>query len=245
MKKDDRIIELSKIFWEKAVPSVSIDCVVFGFHNDSLNVLLLRMKGEEAWMLPGGYLFKDESMEDAARRILYERSGAERIFLHAFGIFGGLNRSESFFDAYDDTLWHKQRFVTAGYYALVDQTAVTPAIDEFSDRCEWLPVDQLPAMLMDHGLIVQTALTSLREQLSHKPIGYNLLPETFTMPELQSLYETILGEQLNRGNFYRKIMRYNILIKLDEPRKGGAHKAPNLYRFDEEQYKKALSQVYW
>jgi hypothetical protein len=94
--------------------------------------------------------------------------------------------------------------------------------------------------MMDHRAIFDKALITLRKQLNHKPIGYNLLPEKFTMPELQKLYEIILGKKLNRGNFYRKMLRYDILIKLHEIRKGGAHKAPDLYQFDIEKYQLAL-----
>lgn len=237
--------DASAELWNKALPHLSIDCVVFGFHNNSLHVLMLKLKGEENWMLPGGYINKNESIDNAAKRILFERSGADKIFLNTFGVFGNINRSEGYFKDYPDDLWHKQRFVTIGYYALVDHTKVTPVIDAYSDVCEWISIDNIPATVMDHSNILQKALITLREQISYKPIGYNLLPETFTIPELQALYETILGQKLNRGNFYRKIMRYNILVKLDEPRKGGAHKAPNLYRFDEENYKKALSEFSW
>ena len=236
------IQDASAEMWRKSLPHISIDSVVFGFHDNSLKVLLLKMKNEDNWILPGGYVNKDESIDDAAKRILFERSGADKIFLNNFGVFGDLNRSEGYFESYPDDLWHKQRFITIGYYALVDYTQVTPVADNFSDKCEWIPVDKLPNMVMDHAVILQKALSTLREHISYKPIGYNLLPKTFTMPELQSLYETILGQKLNRGNFYRKMMRYNILIKLDEPRKGGAHKAPNLYRFDEPNYEKAINE---
>ena len=239
------ITDASEEFWGSSIPHISIDSVVFGFLNGELNVLLLKIKEEENWILPGGYLQKEEAIDDAAKRVLYERSGADKIFLNNFGVFGDLNRSESYFKDYPDNLWHKQRFITIGYYALVDQTKVTPKPDSFSDRCEWVPVESNPRMVMDHEVIIKKALSTLREQLSYKPIGYNLLPEKFTLPELQRLYEAILGKKLNRGNFYRKIMRYDILIKLDEQRKGGAYKSPNLYQFDEEKYNVALSGLNW
>ena len=111
---------------------------------------------------------------------------------------------------------------------------IAPSPSEFMLRTE------LPALMMDHRAIFDKALIALRKQLNHKPIGYTLLPEKFTMPELQKLYEIILGKKLNRGNFYRKMLRYDILIKLDEIRKGGAHKAPDLYQFDLEKYHLAL-----
>ena len=115
-------------------------------------------------------------------------------------------------------------------------------MDEFSEKIEWCSIDSVPSLMMDHKQIYHKALEIMRKQLNSKPIGLNLLPEKFTMPELQKLYECILGKKLNRGNFYRKMLRYDILIKLDEIRKGGAHKSPDLYKFDIDKYKSALKE---
>lgn len=238
-------MKLNKIFndsRENYLPHLSIDCVIFGFHEASLKVLLLQMKEQNLWGLPGGYILKQENINEAASRILKQRTGAENIYLQQFRAFGDLNRSEEFFDDSEDQLWNKQRFVSIGYYALVDYSKVNLVVDEFSQACEWKSIDNLPDFMMDHRRIFDKALIKLRKQLNDKPIGYNLLPEKFTMPELQKLYEIILDKKLNRGNFYRKMLRYDILEKLDESRKGGAHKAPDLYRFDLEKYGKALKE---
>ncbi|ULC57969.1 NUDIX domain-containing protein [Flaviramulus sp. BrNp1-15] len=232
--------EKSKESWEIYLPNLSIDCVVFGFHDATLKVLILKMKDNVLWGLPGGYILKDEAINDAAIRILKERTGADDIYLQQFRVFGNLNRSEGFFKDFSDDLWHKQRFVSIGYYALVDFSKVTPKVDFLSTNCEWRSIEDLPELMMDHRFIFDKALITLRKQLVHKPIGYNLLPEKFTMPELQKLYEKILGKKLNRGNFYRKMLRYDILNKLDETRKGGAHKAPDLYSFNLKKYQEAL-----
>lgn len=238
------VIISSEKHWAEDLPHVSVDCVVFGFYQNKLQVLLLNM-GDAAWFLPGGYVGKEESVDKAAERVLFERSGAEKIFLSSFAIFGNTNRSEGYFIDYPDNLWHKQRFISIGYYALIDHSSVTPKPDEYSEKVEWKPVSELPEMVMDHGQIISKALETLREQINYRPIGYNLLPDEFTMPELQALYEAVLGKTLNRGNFYRKIMRLDILDQLDEPRKGGAHKAPNLYRFNKEKYDNALGGFNW
>ncbi|HJT74271.1 MAG TPA: NUDIX domain-containing protein [Chitinophaga sp.] len=238
---EERSLEL----WETALPHVSVDCVVFGFHINELKVLLLRMKDNDKWLLPGGFVYKNENIDDAAHRVLQERAGTGRIYLEQFKVFGEVNRSEPYFEGFDDKLWFKQRFISAGYYALVDYTKVTPDKDAFSAACEWQPVNALPEIGMDHSKILATALRTLRDQISYKPIGLNLLPEQFTMNELQKLYETVLGKKLNRGNFYRKIMSYGILIKQEENRKGGAHKAAHLYKFDVEKYQQALDESSW
>lgn len=228
--------------WKKYIPTLSIDCVIFSFHENVLQVLTVKMKDQDLWGLPGGYVKKEENVDDAATRILKDRTGTENIYLQQFYTFGNLKRSESAFEAYDDNIWNKQRFVSIGYYALAEYSKVSLILDQYSSACEWKAIEDLPLFMMDHRTIFDKALLTLREQLNNHPIGYNLLPEKFTMPELQKLYEAILGKKLNRGNFYRKILRYDILTKLDESRKGGAHKAPDLYSFDLEKYDNALKE---
>ncbi len=236
------IINNSKKAYEMYVPHISVDTVIFGFNGDQLKALLLKMKFNQQWFLPGGYMKKEENLESAAIRILRERTQLDKIFLQEFAVFSEFNRSEKAFEDFPDDLWHKQRFISVGYYALVNHKDVSPIGDELSESCDWIFLDELKNynITMDHKKIIEKALNTLREQISYKPIGLNLLPEKFTLPELQKLYEAILGRTLNRGNFYRKIKNIGILKKLDEQRKGGAHKSPDLYTFDTENYFKAL-----
>ena len=236
------IINNSKKAYEMYVPHISVDTVIFGFNGDQLKVLLLKMKFNQQWFLPGGYMKKEENLESAAIRILRERTQLDKIFLQEFAVFSELNRSEEAFKDFPDDLWHKKRFISVGYYALVNHKDVSPIGDELSESCDWIILDELESqnITMDHKKIIEKALNTLREQISYKPIGLNLLPEKFTLSELQKLYEAILGRTLNRGNFYRKIKNIGILKKLDEKRKGGAHKAPDLYTFDQENYFKIL-----
>jgi len=241
----EQILQNSKELWATCIPHLSVDNVVFGFHDTQLKVLLLQVNEHDQWLLPGGYVRKNENVNNAVKRVLKERTGVDDIFLHQFATFGDVNRSEAFFDGYPDDLWHKQRFISTSYYALVDYTKVVPVLDEFSLASEWINVDSLPNMMMDHRQILDTALAVLREQLVYKPIGVNLLPEEFTLTELQRLYEAILGVKLNRGNFYRKIMKYDILVKLNSTRSGGAHRSPDLYKFDEDKYNASLKSYSW
>ena len=236
------IINNSKKAYEIYVPHISVDTVIFGFNGDQLKVLLLKMKFNQQWFLPGGYMKKEENLESAAIRILRERTQLDKIFLQEFAVFSELNRSEEAFKDFPEDLWHKKRFISVGYYALVNHKDVSPIGDELSESCDWIILDELESqnITMDHKQIIEKALNTLREQISYKPIGLNLLPEKFTLSELQKLYEAILGRTLNRGNFYRKIKNIGILKKLDEKRKGGAHKAPDLYTFDQENYFKIL-----
>ncbi len=236
----EKLIRRDAYFKEHYMPGISVDCVVFGFHDSSLKILLNKLFDTDQWSLPGGYLNKTENLNDAANRILKERTGAENIYLNQFKTFGNLQRSEKFFAPYTSDLWFNQRFISISYYALIDYNSVDPQMDEYSEACEWLDVADAPEMMMDHTVIFNEALEQLRKDLNNKPVGSNLLPEKFTMPELQRLYEVILNKELNRGNFYRKMKRYGILDKLNERRTGGAHKSPDLYQFNEYKYAEAL-----
>ena len=163
---------------------ISIDCVVFGFHAGVMKVLLLRIKNEQEWYLPGGFIRKQEPIEKAASRILMERTGLDKIFLQQFHVFGDPNRSKEHMEMYKNLLpeeenWFAGRFLTIGYYALVDFFDVTPNPDQFSERCSWQDLESVPDLKLDHALILKTALDTLRLQLNYIPIGYNLMPKTF------------------------------------------------------------------
>ncbi|MBS2099797.1 NUDIX hydrolase [Carboxylicivirga linearis] len=227
---------------------ISIDSVVFGFHENELKVLLLELKDLEKYALPGGFVKKDETIEDAASRILKWRTGLDEIFLQQFKVFSSPDRSKDnptipiikSLIPNIDISFYNDRFISIGFFALVEYTLVNPNPDELSIKCEWVNIDDAKNVIIDHSDIINGALEALRIQLNYSPIGYNLLPQKFTMPELQKLYETILGKQLDRRNFQRKILSYNILNRLDEKRVGVAHKSPYLYEFDLENYQKAL-----
>ena len=233
---------------EKYLRHISIDCVVFGFHENELKVLLLKARYAGKWALPGGFILKEEHMDVAAHRILKERTSLDKIYLHQFYTFSDPARStkkinQGFLKNMGikaEKSWMFERFISVGYSALVDFTKVQPVPDIFSDECDWFNIHEVPEMILDHENILKKALESLRIQLNFQPVGYNLLPLKFTMPELQKLYETILERKLDRRNFQRKIIDTGILKRLDETKKGVAHKAPFYYKFDLRNYKKAL-----
>ncbi|MFM6994787.1 MAG: NUDIX hydrolase [Sediminibacterium sp.] len=230
---------------------ISVDCVIFGFHEQQLKILLLKVDTVHKWALPGGFIKKTEPIEAAAYRVLQERTGVKDIFLQQFHVFGAPDRSDAsihqkrylnFGVKIPKDNWLIQRFITVGFYALVDFNKVSIQPSEQEAQWQWMDIEYLNSLMMDHAAIVQKALETLRTQIAYLPIGKNLLPRKFTMPELQKLYETILNQKLDRRNFQRKLLSFGILNRLTETKKGGAHKAAYLYTFNEKKYQKALKE---
>ncbi|MCU0356321.1 MAG: NUDIX domain-containing protein [Cyclobacteriaceae bacterium] len=220
------------------LPHLSVDCAIFGFHENQLRVLLLKWKGGK-WCLPGGFIKHKESVDTAAHRILQERTGLTDLYLKQFYVFGDPKREK---EKKNSPHWIGKRFISIGYYALVEFSKVQPHPDVFSEACEWFDIDEVPGLIYDHKAIMMKALEALRFDLNDHPVGLNLLPKKFTMPELQRLYETILGESIDRRNFQKHMLSMDILIRLEERKTGGAHKAPYLYQFDKRKYMLALRQ---
>jgi 8-oxo-dGTP diphosphatase len=223
-----------------SIPQLSVDCVILGFHDQELKVLLSKLPKTDLWALQGGYIRQTEDIDATARRVLEERTGLKGIFLEQFHVFGKVNRPCLDFlkEAFISTPYKieaipflTQRFVSIGYYSLVDFSKVVPMPGISYERSEWFDIQNLPKLGIDHAEIIEKALKTLRYSLNYALIGFNLMPETFTMNELQKLYETILGEVISRNNFQRKILDMNVLERLEKKFTGGAHKAPYLYKF--------------
>jgi len=239
---------------DQLVPGQSVDCVIMGFEQNELKILVLKWKAEgEIWALPGGFVFKDENLDKAAIRVLKERTGIELPFLEQFKTFGNVNRRDVDIlvknmksMGMDSKMvdWFKQRFITTGYLSLVDIQKCDPKPDFSSEMIKWASLEELPHLIFDHNKIVKIALDFIKNRINYLPIGITLLPEKFTMKSLQNLYESILQKKLDRGNFQRKMLKLNIFIRHEKQLEGGAHKAPYLYSFDEEKYKKLLEQGY-
>ena len=222
------------------LPGLAIDTVIFGFHEKQLRILLLEYRNTGLFALPGGFILATEDLDSAARRILAERTGLKNIYLEQFQVFGNLSRHDPepmriIMKKNNIRItaghWLLKRFVSVGYYALIDFTKAVPKPDLMSDSCKWYDLQVLPPLMQDHSSIVEKALETLRINLDRKLIGFNLLPETFTMNELLGLYETVLNEKLNRSSFQRRILGLKILERVNKKYSGGAHKAPYVYRF--------------
>jgi 8-oxo-dGTP diphosphatase len=251
MKNDFTLPNTIKEFIEQGelyyLPHLSVDCVVFGFHDGHLKVLLLELSETSEWCLPGGFIQHTEHLDAAAVRIVNQRTGLKNIYLRQFHAFGDPSRQRGKNDikilkgANLDS-WIMKRFITIGYWALVEYSKAVPIPDQFSSQCCWVNVTKVPALILDHNLILEKALQSLRLSLNDYPVGKDLLSEKFTMPELQRLYETVLNKKLDRRNFQKQILSIGILERLKEKKKGGAHRSPFLYRFDKRKYHLALKQ---
>jgi 8-oxo-dGTP diphosphatase len=222
------------------IPHIAYDSVVFGFSKGKLKILLMEYHATGWFALPGGFVLKSENLENAVKRGLFERTGLQEIYLDQFYTFGDVSRFqpekmkiilEANGHLVPENYWMLDRFFSVAYYALIDHEKVTLTPDALSDSIAWYEIEKLPELIFDHGKIVQKALQTLRENLDRKLIGGNLLPERFTMNELQAVYEAILGQKLRRTSFQRKMLSLDILERHEKLFTGKSHKAPYLYSF--------------
>jgi 8-oxo-dGTP diphosphatase len=240
MKKDLSVAAYFDHIREYYLPNLSIDVVIFGFHDDRLKILLQRFFNSDHFVLLGGYIEKEENLQDSAIRILKERTGLDRIYLEQYYTFGDTDRlktellkkvsRKSGADLPDEFL-PSARTISICYYSLVDYTRVKPLAGPFSMESAWFDIENLPPLLFDHEAMIQKAIQTLQSDLDRKLNWFNLMGETFTMADLQKLYEAVLQKKLVRTNFQRKMLNLGILERLEKQYTGKAHKAPYLYRF--------------
>ncbi|CAN5473598.1 NUDIX domain-containing protein [soil metagenome] len=208
--------------------ALTVDCVVFGFDEGDLKVLLIQRDIEPfagTWALPGGFVRVEESLEEAARRELEEETGVSKVFLEQLYSFGQPDRDP------------RERVVTVAYYALVKLSdhRVKAATD--ARNAAWFDVCDIPRLAFDHDVIIEAALLRLKGKVRYEPIGFELLPKKFTLTQLQHLYETVVEAPLDKRNFRKKILAMELLLETDEIEQDVAHRAARLYRFDESKYK--------
>lgn len=233
----------------KILPNVSVDCVIFGFDFEKLNVLLVERKLEDPanglsisdYTLTGYHIYEDEELETAAARILKDLTGLENIYLEQFYTFGALNRVTS----EKDQRWLKHinqgfhdRIITVGYYSLINSSDVQLRLKD--KMVSWMPVERLDALefAFDHREILDKAIDALRKKVRIEPVAFELLPEKFTLTQLQKLYEAILGVDFDKRNFRKKIAQMSFVVPLKEKQKGVSHKPAQLFMFSREVYEK-------
>ena len=218
-------MEENKYCYKYPHPAVTTDCVIFGFNGERLQVLLIErgiepFKGR--WAFPGGFLKMDETAEEGAKRELKEETGLENAYIQQLHTFSAPNRDP------------RERVITIAYYALVKIQEVKGGDDAASAR--WFPLDEIPPLAFDHDYILRMATQRLREQIHFQPIGFELLLEKFTIKELQSLYEAILGINFDRRNFAKKMLHLEILTELDETIWPTPKREARLYKFNSDKY---------
>lgn len=236
------ISDLAGIFAEldrNYVPHLSVNCVVFAYRDGCLQVLLHHLLPIEKAGLPGAYVRRDESLDHAAIQALRKTVGLEAVFIRQFHTFGGIDRVEPAATALFQALgaepppghWIVGRVVSVGYFALVDMAQTTLMTATAAEECIWCELTALPLLVYDHNLIIEEALATLRHQLDALPLDTTLLPQAFTMPELQLLYETVHGRLFDRRNFQKRILDLGLVERLEERRTGGRHRPAYLYRW--------------
>lgn len=214
--------------YEYPRPALTVDCVIFGWDGThALKVLLIQRGGEPyrgQWAFPGGFVDMNEDLEAAALRELEEETGVKDVYVEQLFTFGAPDRDP------------RGRVVSVAYFALVNLNEHRVSAADDADDARWFAVQDLPALAFDHKKIMDTALARLRAKLRYQPVGFELLPEKFTLSELQTLYETILGvRDINKRNFRTRILKMNVLNEVGR-QQNVAHRPAKLYSFDGEKY---------
>ena len=210
---------------------LAVDCIIFGFDNEDLKVLLVKRDFEPEkgkWSLIGGFLKKDETLNQAGNRVLKHLTGYDDIYMEQFNTYSEVDRDPV------------ERTISVSYYALINIETHSKLEEKYAAR--WFALDEIPKLIFDHDIMVRHALNRLRYRATHKPIGFELLPEKFTMKQLQKLYESILNTKLDKRNFASKINTLDILVKLKEKDMNSSRKGSFLYTFDINKYKKKVNE---
>jgi 8-oxo-dGTP diphosphatase len=231
------------------IPNLSVDCVIFGFDSVNLNVLLVERtlinKTNDSvqftdYTLTGNHVLEGEDIDQAANRILKGLTGLDSIYLEQFQTFGSPNRLSS----ENDQLWIKSlglniasHVITVGYFSLINSSQIKLP-EHLERKVRWFPVNELPDLAFDHLDILQKALERLQLKLRQEPIGFELLPQKFTLTQVQNLYESVLGIRLDPRNFRKKIAQMKYLIRLNEKQKGVRHKPAQYYLFSRDVYER-------
>ncbi|MDF1570654.1 MAG: NUDIX domain-containing protein [Bacteroidales bacterium] len=205
---------------------VAVDCIIFGFDRQELKLLCIKRDFEPEkgrWSLMGGFLKESEDIDQAAERVLYQLTGLEHIYLEQLQAYGKRERDPA------------GRVISIAYYALIDSVRFDKQISRTYDA-SWFSLDHLPDLVFDHRVMVDKAIRRLQRRCRTQPIGFELLPEKFTLPQLQLLYEEIFGRAFDKRNFRKKILAMGILNKLEEKDKEGSRKGAYLYQFDKDKY---------
>lgn len=206
--------------------SVTTDCVIFGFDGVSINVLLIE-RGLEPfqgkWALPGGFLRPDETASECAKRELEEETGLKEAYLEQFHTFTDVDRDP------------RERVITIAYYALVKKRQVQGGDD--ARKAQWFKLEEIPHLAFDHDHILRVAMAKLKEKMYVQPVGFELLPEVFTMPELQNLYESILQVKFDRRNFAKKMLNHGLLFEAEKRPANAPSRHPSKYSFNSQKYK--------
>lgn len=208
---------------------VSVDCIIFGFHEGELNLLLLKRNFEPAmgeWSLMGGFVQENESVDDAAKRVLVKLTGLDNVYMEQVGSFGAINRDPG------------ERVVSIAYYALININEYDRELVQ-RHNAFWVNINELPPLIFDHPVMVEQARKLMQQKASVEPIGFNLLPKLFTLSQLQSLYEAIYGEAIDKRNFRKRIAEMDYIEKTDLIDKKNSKRGAALYQFNEKAYRKA------
>lgn len=211
---------------------VAVDAVLFGYQEGRIYILLIKQKYgplKGKWALPGGFVRNDESLTHAVRRELKEETGVNVDYLEQLYTFGDdLDRDP------------RARTISISYFALINTNKVVLKADTDAEEAQWFEFDKIPSLAFDHRKIIKTAKDRLKAKVHYQPIGFNLLSKTFPFSDLENLYTAILEKPIDRRNFRKKVLGFNILQETNQIKKVGAGRPAKMYRFNSRKYKQLL-----
>jgi len=228
------LLDMAKVYTGQEKILVAVDCIVFGFDSKEIKLLLFKRKREPhigEWSLIGSFIKSDKSLEESAQAVLYESTGLKDVFFEELKTFSAVDRDSG------------GRVISVAYFSLIRLDELNlDSVENYNAR--WFSLDEIPDLILDHDQMVQCAIEKLKIKIRRKPVGFNLLPEKFTLPQIQILYESIYQREIDSRNFRKKLLSFDILTRTEEKDKSTSKKLAYLYKFNKDKFDEFVAKGY-
>jgi len=228
------LLDMAKVYTGQEKILVAVDCIVFGFDSKEIKLLLFKRKREPhigEWSLIGSFIKSDKSLEESAQAVLYESTGLKDVFFEELKTFSAVDRDSG------------GRVISVAYFSLIRLDELNlDSVENYNAR--WFSLDEIPDLILDHDQMVQCAIEKLKIKIRRKPVGFNLLPEKFTLPQIQILYESIYQREIDSRNFRKKLLSFDILTRTEEKDKSTSKKGAYLYKFNKDKFDEFVAKGY-
>ena len=228
------LLDMTKVYIGQEKILVAVDCIVFGFDSREIKLLLFKRKRElhiGEWSLIGSFIKSDKSLEESAQAVLQEYAGLKNVFFEELKTFSAVDRDSG------------GRVISVAYFSLIRLDELNlDSVENYNAR--WFSLNEIPDLILDHDQMVQCAIEKLKIKIRRKPVGFNLLPEKFTLPQIQILYESIYQREIDSRNFRKKLLSFDILTRTEEKDKSTSKKGAYLYKFNKDKFDEFVAKGY-